>query len=66
MKISLQNIAWLRHNTIYFVLDLLVWGELLSITYRLLMNSLWVADDSSFSFKIFCKVKLSFYKLKLY
>ena len=66
MKICLQNIAWLRHNTIYFVLGLLVWGELLSITYRLLMNSLWVADDSSFSLNVFCKVKLSFYELKLY
>ena len=27
---------------------------------------MWVADDTSFGLKVFCKVKLSFYELKMY
>ena len=34
----MTKIARLRHNTIYFVFVLLVWGELSSVTYRLLVN----------------------------
>ena len=41
MKICFKKIDRLRYNTIYFVLGLLVRGELLSTTYRLLVNTFY-------------------------
>ena len=60
MKICLKKLLN-RDNRIYFVLGLLVLGELLSVTYSYYQITgkqfIWVADDSSSSLKGFCKMK---------